>query len=92
VHRLEEQQFVLETFISVIGDALPALEHKEASESIKWVIHILHGSRILDAHVTLPSPMDIQLISRIQTYLALSFEEANNDEAIAHFDVLRTRS
>ncbi|KIM80522.1 hypothetical protein PILCRDRAFT_789242 [Piloderma croceum F 1598] len=92
VHRLEEQQFALETFISVIGDASPPLEHKEASESIKWVIHILHGSRILDAHVTLPSPTDIQLISCIRTYLALSFEEANNDEAIAHFNALRTRS
>jgi hypothetical protein len=59
VHRLEEQQLALETFISVIGDASPVstLEHKE-SDSIKWVTRILHDSRILDAHVAVPGPTD----------------------------------
>jgi hypothetical protein len=91
VRRLDERQFVLETIISVIGDALPASEHKE-SDSIKWVTRILHNSRILAAHVTLPSPMDNQLISRIRTYLALSFDKADNGRGIADFDALRTKS
>jgi hypothetical protein len=93
-HGLDEQQLALETFISVIGDtspALSALEHKE-SDSIKWVTRILVDSGILDAHVTVPGPTDNQLVSRIRTYLALSFEGVNDNEKIARLGALRTRS
>jgi len=94
-HRLDEQQLALETLISVIGDASPvssAFQHKE-SDSIKWVTRILLDSRILDAHVAVPGPVNSnQLISRIRTYLALSFERANDDETTARLGALRTRS
>ena len=91
--RLDEQTFALETFISMIWDALPVpvLEHKP-SNSLEWVTRVLHDSRILDAPVMWPEAKDNQLISRIQTYLALTLNEVTDDKSKAHLDALRIRS
>jgi hypothetical protein len=89
--RFDEQQFALETFISVIGSAAPvrsSLAYKP-SDSLKWVTTILRDSRILDA---VPDLRNNQLSSRIRTYLALSLDGAKDDETKARLDALRTRS
>jgi hypothetical protein len=90
-HRLDEQQFALESIISVIVGAAPVrsgLEPKP-SDSLKWVTRILRNSRILDA---VADPSNNQLISRIRTYLALSLDGAEDNEMTTHLDALGTRS
>jgi hypothetical protein len=91
--RLDEQDFALETLISVILDAPPVqsgLEHQR-SDSLRWVAHILRNSSILDAPVPSSEAKDSQLISRIRTYLSLSHDKAE-DGHTTHLDALRVRS
>jgi hypothetical protein len=57
---------------------VPLLENKE-SDSLKWVMHILCDFQIPDAPVIWPKVRDNQLISCICTYLALSLDDARND-------------
>jgi hypothetical protein len=92
--RFDEQNFALETFVSVISTAAPiqsAFEHKQ-SDSIKWVTRVLCDSRILDTPVMGPDGRDSQLISRIRTCLALSLDGANDNDTTARLAALRLRS
>ena len=93
-HRFDEWNLALETFISVILNAMPvhsSLDHQQSS-SLQWVTDILRDSRILDTRVMEPDGRNTQLISRIQTYHAFSSEMPNDDSTKAHLAVLRLRS
>jgi hypothetical protein len=92
--RFDERIFALETFISMICDALPVqpgLEHKQ-SHSLEWVTSVLRDSRILDTPAVWFDTEDSQLIGRIQTYLAFSLDVAIDARSTARVDDLRIRS
>jgi hypothetical protein len=89
--RFDEQQFALETFVSMIGSAAPvgsSLSYKP-SDTLKWLTTILDDSRILDA---VADPRNNQVRSRIRTYLGLSLDGGKDDETKARLDGLHTRS
>jgi hypothetical protein len=93
-HRHGEQSVAWETFVSAILEAppvMPGLEYQQ-SDSLTWVTHILRDSNILDAPNTWPDENCNHLISRIQTLLALSLAETEDDSVKERLDALRTRS
>ena len=93
--RFDEKTFALETFVSIIWDALPVepgVENKP-SGSLEWVARVLHDSRILDTPVMRPDTKDTnQLTNRIRTYLALTLDKDTDEKSTACLDSLRTRS
>jgi hypothetical protein len=88
---LDEQQFTLETIVSVIWDAAPMQNSPEhqLSDSLKWVTRICRGSGILDIA---RNERNDQFISRIKTYLLRSLDRAEYEAAKGSLDELRTKS
>lgn len=92
--RRKECVFALETFIAMVLDASPiqaGLEHMQ-SGSLDWVTRVLRESNILDVTSLSLEMKDIQLVSRLRTYLALSLERVQDDKDRARLSALRANS
>jgi hypothetical protein len=92
--RMEERVYALETFMTMVLNAPPVqagLEHTK-SDSLDWVTRVLRESQILDVTSLSLEMKDIQLVSRLRTYLALSLESAEDDKAKARMSALRANS
>lgn len=83
----------LETFISVIQDALPAaLIHEDylPSRNIQWLERVLRKSRMLDGIG--PTPIRDGALARLRSYLPLSFDDDQDEEVQEDLRVRRNRS
>jgi hypothetical protein len=88
---LDEQQFALETIVSVIWSAAPVQNSSEPqlSDSLNWVARICRDSSILDVA---RNERNDQFIGRIQTYLLRSLDGAKYEVTRERLDALRTKS
>jgi hypothetical protein len=86
---LDEQQFVLNTIVSVIWSATPVRNSSDyqLSNSLKWVARIC-----CDSSGLVRNESNVQLISRIQTYVLQLLDRAKYKVSKGSLDVLRSDS
>lgn len=72
-----ERKRALQTFVSVVQDALPTIEGlKSSSDNLQWLGRVLRESQILDEPVQGP---DTRLNSQLRSYLALTLEDGKDE-------------
>jgi len=76
--RVFERKRALETFISMVQDALPVVKgQREPSHNLQWLVRVLRDSRMLDANIL---PNEARLHARLRSYIALSLDDSKDDK------------
>jgi hypothetical protein len=76
--RVFERKRALETFISMVQDALPVVKDQcDTSFNLQWLVRVLRDSRMLDANIL---PNEARLHARLRSYIALSFDDGKDDK------------
>ncbi|TFK76733.1 hypothetical protein BDN72DRAFT_829885 [Pluteus cervinus] len=89
-----EHKRALETFIAMVGEALPAKDSQESrtnepSHNLLWLHDVLDKSRILDST---PLPNEARLYARLRSYLALTLDTGKDEKTQARLRKRRVKS